>query len=179
MVRHPEQSGGALLLAAVLAIAWTPSAAAQVDLERKVKSAFILNFAKFISWPTDVFASDAEPLTICVQDSADADTLRSVVGDRRIDRRPIQVTALTADAGCQIVYVSGDQAAQVAPVIEAQAQRGVLTVYESEQVVDGGVIRFFVRDRRIRFEIDRESAAQADLSISSKLLRVATLRGEG
>lgn len=165
---------GAVLVAAALClvhgVAWS-----QPDLERKVKSAFIYNFAKFVTWPESSFESPQAPFTICATEPEAVEALRGVVAGKTVGDRPIRVSA-TPTAGCQIVYVPGQQAADVQRVLNTQPQPGVLTVYETDQALDNGVIRFFVQNRKVRLEIDRNAASAADLNISSKLLRVASLR---
>ena len=148
---------------------------AQPDLERKVKSAFIYNFAKFVSWPDSSFSSPQAPFTICATEPKIIDTLRDVVAGKTVGERGIQVLP-AGSSGCQIVYVPGADAEEVQRVLDGQPQPGILTVYETDRALDNGVVRFFMQDRKVRLEIDREAAAAADLSISSKLLRVASLR---
>lgn len=166
-----------LVVALLVAMGWPGSAAsAQSDLERKVKSAFILNFAKFITWPDSAFNTARQALRVCADSSDTVNSLAQVMQGKTVGQRPLEVTQLPAD-DCQIIYATGPEAAQSQQYLSARTSPGVLTVYETPQALDGGVIRFFVQDRKVRFEIDRDEAAAANLSISSKLLRVATIRG--
>jgi preprotein translocase subunit Sec61beta len=53
----------------------------------------------------------------------------------------------------------------------------VLTVGESEAFArQGGMIRFFEEDNRLRFEINPTAAEKVGLRISSKLLKLARIR---
>jgi hypothetical protein len=50
----------------------------------------------------------------------------------------------------------------------------VLTVGETEQFVqDGGIIGFLLAEKKMRFEINLESAEKSGLKISAKLLALA------
>jgi hypothetical protein len=50
----------------------------------------------------------------------------------------------------------------------------VLTVGESPDFLrQGGIINFVLEDGKVRFEINQDAATQADLRISSRLLRLA------
>jgi hypothetical protein len=57
----------------------------------------------------------------------------------------------------------------------------VLTVGEHERFLDqGGVMRLFLEDNRVRFSVNQQSADRAGLQISSRLLRLArTVIGAG
>ena len=56
-----------------------------------------------------------------------------------------------------------------------QRVRGpVLTVGETTQFLrDGGMVRFFVEDNNVRFQINQKNAEAAGLKISSQLLMLA------
>jgi hypothetical protein len=50
----------------------------------------------------------------------------------------------------------------------------VLTVGEHEEfLTDGGMIRLFVEDNKVRFSINQKAADAAGILISSRLLRLA------
>lgn len=171
------RSLGVVAVLVMLPIMWGGVAsAAQSELERKVKSAFILNFAKFITWPDAVFETPTQAIRVCTDSVESADVLSQVVQGKTVGRRPLEVAQLPAP-NCQIVYATGLESARSQQYLQTYTAPGVLTVYETPQALDEGVIRFFVQERKVRFEIDRDEAAAANLSISSKLLRVATIRG--
>jgi len=50
----------------------------------------------------------------------------------------------------------------------------VLTVGEHEHFLDqGGIMRLFLENNRVRFSVNQQSADRAGLQISSRLLRLA------
>ena len=52
----------------------------------------------------------------------------------------------------------------------------MLTVGEYDSfLTNGGGIRFFIEDKKIRFEVNLDATDQAQLKISSKLLRLARI----
>ena len=56
----------------------------------------------------------------------------------------------------------------------AQIQGAVLTVGETPRFLrDGGMVRMFVEDQRMRFEINRRQTDLAGLKISAQLLSLA------
>ena len=51
---------------------------------------------------------------------------------------------------------------------------GVLTIGETDEFLgDGGIISFFLEDKKIRFAIQLTHAKEAGLQLSSKLLSLA------
>ena len=62
----------------------------------------------------------------------------------------------------------------MANITEKLRNRSVLTVGDSPPFInDGGMINFNIMQDNIRFEINAAAAKQADLKISSMLLRLA------
>ncbi len=162
---------GRAAMVALLAISAAASARAKTELETAIEATYLYKFAPFVDWPD---AAAAGPLTLCVAgpDPFGADLDRAVahqtVGERRIVVR--RLDAQKKVAGCHILYASGP-AAQVADVLKAARPLPVLTV--TDGLGSGGMIQFVVRDQRVRFAIDDQAAADAGLTISSKLLSLA------
>jgi len=169
---------GALISAAVL----TSAVESAAD-EYHVKGAFVLNFAKFVEWPPEVFKTSTDPIVICVLgenpfgpgfDKAAEGTL--------IASRPVRVKYLSdaQQAGqCQIAFVSASQR-KLSKLLLMAAQNGsILTVGESEGfTASGGVIGFKLDGDKIRIEISTAAADRAKLHISAKLLSLALAAGK-
>src|SRR5581483_8974891 len=78
------------------------------------------------------------------------------------------------DPGCTVAFAAGS-AAQVAADLAALHGSPVLTVTDgATDPAATGIINFVVVDGRVRFEIDARAAAANRLTISSKLLSLAT-----
>jgi len=165
----------ALGLAAALA---TPPAAAEGELELKVKAAFLFNFVKFVSWPPQRSPAEGQPYQLCmVNAEALAGVLGEAVRDKQVEGHALQVRVLRAgetQAGCHIVYAAGSDPATAEALLHDSAGQGVLTVHEARSAVSSGVVRFFLEDRRMRFEVNTSAAEQQHLQLSSRLLSVAT-----
>lgn len=162
---------GALVLALVRGVA-----NAQDVTEPALKAAFIYNFARFTTWPSDLPATDS--FVICVLgDAAVSDALARAVAGRQLMDRPITITAVAAAApkrGCRILYVSGIPAGKAAEVAGELRDAPVLTISNIEGFASaGGMTQFFFESGQLRFRIHHESAKRAGLQISSKLLVMA------
>jgi hypothetical protein len=154
----------------------TPAKAADESLEYSVKAAFLFNFTKFIEWPPDAFAQSDAPLSICIfgADPFGKAVDETVAGEIVKGRRVIvqRINRAPAPKSCQVVFAGAPQKGD--HNILPELGRGVLTVGEGETFLSaGGMIAFVIENRRVRFEINQASAANAGLKLSSQLLKVA------
>jgi hypothetical protein len=146
------------------------------SVEYQVKSAFLLNFTKFVEWPAGSFAAPDSPLGICIlgRDPFGRALDETVQGEEVNSRKLVvhRLSQLPAPKLCQVVFV-GDVGKDVPKTISALG-REVLTVGEGEKFLrDGGIIAFVIQDRHVRFDINQKAAEKSNLKLSSKLLNVA------
>ena len=150
--------------------------AADESVEYQVKSAFLLNFTKFVEWPASAFEGAESPIAICIlgEDPFGA-TLDQIVAGESVSNRKITVSRIKrvpAPKACQVVFVGNPEkeAANLLTSLDA----GVLTVGEGESFIrEGGMIAFVIENRRVRFSANQAAAESAGLKISSRLLNVA------
>ena len=146
--------------------------------ESRLKAAFLWNFAKFVDWPTNAFASDTSPFVIGVlgESPLGADLEQTVKG-KLINDHPIivkTVQAATDAKECHILFISNSEKSRLANIFKDLGNAPVLTVGEYDQFTQlGGMINFVRQGNKIRFQINDEAAKAADLKISSKLLSLA------
>jgi len=170
---------GLLLIWAGTCLA-TPARAAETgeSLEARVKAAFLYKFAGYVEWPEAAFTQPDTPVTIAVI-GADpvAAELEQLVAGRRVNDRVVSVRRLRpgdAMSGTHILFIGNDAAASLALLLQSAQPFSILTVTESSGALErGSVINFVIADRRIRFEISRDSAEKNRLRLSSRLLAVA------
>jgi len=149
-----------------------------VSVEYKIKAAYLLNFAKFVEWPTNRFPTPTTPIRVGVfgKDPFGSD-LERTIGGRVIEGRKCEIVRtddVESAMSCHIVFISSSERKQTADVLEKLHRGNVLTVGESEQFIEqGGIIQFYLYENTVRFEINKQQAEKANLRISSKLLQVA------
>jgi hypothetical protein len=172
----------AFAAAVVVAVAMSANGlAAEIPVagEYDIKAAFLVNFSKFIEWPEKALAGSGAPMVIGVV-GADpfGPRLDAVAAGRRLDGHAIEIRRIADPrnvGGCHVVFVGVVDAAARAALLPSIAARGILTVGEAPGFLDqGGMIQFFVEDRRVRFAINTEIANAAGLKISSRLAQLAT-----
>ncbi|PYT18704.1 MAG: DUF4154 domain-containing protein [Acidobacteria bacterium] len=157
------------------------SAMAQQSLEYQVKAAFLLNFTKFIEWPTAAFDDEHSPIAICVLgDDPFGGALNQIVEGEAVNGRKIVVQTirrLPPPGSCRVLFVSKSE--RDTRKLLTGLGPGVLTVGEGDGFLsDGGIIAFVIDNRRVRFDINQSAAAKASVIISSKLLNVARSVGK-
>jgi hypothetical protein len=152
----------------------------QQTLEYPVKLAFLYNFTKFIEWPADAYNDPAAPLTICIVGSDPfSPDLEDQLRTRAVESHPIAVRTVRPDDTlnqCHIVFVPVTERGQVPRIVSGLKGSSALTVGESQGFDQmGGIINFTVRENKFHFEVNPLAAERARLTISSKLLAIATI----
>jgi hypothetical protein len=144
------------------------------DLEYEVKAAFLLNFSRYVTWPAEKMTP---PFRICVYGSNPFGRhLRDAVSGEHWQNGRMEVheiQTLMEGRACHVLYVpaaAGDVLADHWP----NGTMPVLTVGENERfLMQGGMIRLFLDNNKVRFSINLTAAETAQLQISSRLLRLA------
>lgn len=144
--------------------------------EYRIKSAFLYNFTRFVTWPEA--AKGGPVFNLCVLGADPFGNTLDALEGKKVDDSNLAVrrhAALQDTAGCQLVYVNVPPS-RLNRTMDALAGKPVLTVSDMAGFTEaGGIIKFKLVDNKIRFDINIDAARQSDLSISSKLLSLATI----
>lgn len=149
--------------------------AAQTVSEQALKAAFIYNFAVFTEWPAAALAPDAS-LTICVHPASQlgaalADLDLPTIRGRRV---LLQSNSTSNLRSCHILLLDALDLPELARIKQVLRGGHVLTITDSAEPEPGdAIIALSVANKRVIFDIDLTAAHQSQLSISSKLLRLA------
>jgi len=146
--------------------------------EYRLKAGFLFNFVQFVDWPPSA-TQDSQPSLLIgiLGDDPFGTFLDEIVRGERLGARSIQVRRYRRIADieeCNILFISRSENERVAEILSAVKNRPVLTVSDGDGFASqGGIIQFFTDKNRIRIRINLDAAEAANLTISSKLLRVA------
>ena len=148
--------------------------------EYKLKAAFICNFARFIEWPPGSFANDDAPFVIGVVGADPFNgALEQAVAGKKVGSRRVEIRHLGAVdkiTSCQILVIPTTDDESESAILRKVGKDPVLSIGESDSFCAlGGCIRFFTEDNKMRFEINVDATDQAQLKISSKLLKLARI----
>jgi len=143
----------------------------------QVKSAIILNMARYVEWPTEALGSETTQFSICsLGRGAFANALEGLQG-KMIKGHRVTVRSMSGStdlAGCHLVVVVTDDRRQIAPLLEKVRRQPVLTVGDLagfNQI--GGMVELYLQEGKIRFDINLAPTRHNRLKVSSQLLKVA------
>lgn len=165
-----------MLLAALMLLCLSVNmhAADLMEAEHRVKTAFIYNFARFTSWP----AHDSSVFKLCVLGNDPLGESLEILSGKSVHEETVTIVRLdhpSAHDGCELVYIGPSYSDKLGDVVALLQGQAILTVSDIDAFIDhGGIIGFRIIDNRIRFEINAMAATRAGLSISSRLLSLAS-----
>jgi len=142
--------------------------------EYQLKAEYIYRFAQYTEWPAEVGGT----LNLCVFGRDPFGTALDALQGKTVNSRDIAVTrnvSLEALANCQIIFISSAAAADIPHVLEHVKGWPVLLVADSAGAARRGVtLNMAVLDGHVTFEGNMQSARDAGINLSSRLLRLAT-----
>lgn len=167
--------------ASALGVLMTASALAQEPSqapEYRIKAAFLYNFALYTEWPASMFETSDSPIVVAIAgEDPFGKELDAAVRGKTVRGRAIEIRRHKAAddvSACHLLFLSGAEAKQLPQILRRFPEAKPLTVAETEDFCrSGGVIRFFVDENKVRFEVNTDAAVRARLKISSKLLHLA------
>jgi hypothetical protein len=150
--------------------------------EPQMKAAFLLNFPKYVEWPSDSLPASASPIVFAiVGDDEVANEFAAMSNGKSVDGHPIELVrnpSAEQCIDCQVLFIGSEEMRKMAEIVKQLKCASVLTVGESEQFMnEGGMINLARRERRIVLEVNLEATRQTELKISSKLMALAMVKG--
>lgn len=145
--------------------------------ERLLKAAYIFNFAKFTSWPENVWSDAEAPLTLCTigKDSLISELKR--LDGKMIKGHPVSIQHIKGGQisnECQLLYIATSEVKRVHNIIKTITKRPILTVSEiPDFVTSGGIAELLIDKGHLRFKFNLANARESGLVISSRLLKLA------
>ena len=144
----------------------------------KLKAAYLYNFSKFVYWPPATLREAAGTIGICVLGDDDlANELEGIIkvnaaGDRKMAVR--RVKHQDAENTCQILFIGRSVDDRYRAIITSLKSGPVLTVGDDENFLRaGGMIKFQLEDRKVRFEVNLDAVEKSSIRVSSKILKLA------
>jgi hypothetical protein len=146
--------------------------------EYAVKAAYLFNFGKFVRFAPSDAVNNRQSFDLCiVGEDPLGHTLDDLTANERLDSKPVRVVRVksaTEARACAIAYISSSEGARVAADVEALRGQPVLTVSDDPNFLQhGGMIQFVTIESHVRFAVNLNAARNAQLALSSELLKVA------
>jgi hypothetical protein len=159
---------------------FTAAAEDEMPTDFQLKAAFLINFPKYVDWPTNVFAETNSPITVAIfGDENVANAVQDMIGSGRIIgghplalKRIAREEEITGD--CQILFIAASEQQRIPSILEQIRGKKILTVSESDDFLEqDGIINLARQGRKIRLQVNLTAAGNAQLKISSRLLVAA------
>jgi hypothetical protein len=140
--------------------------------EYQLKAAFLYNFAKFITWPSN--STQTAPLTIAVLgDDPFGALLPATVVGKTVNGRPLKLAYVHRGdpiEGVDILFITRSERDRLPAILASLKDKRILTVGDSERFAHrGGMINLILVGKSVRFEMNVEAIEQAGLKVNSKL----------
>ena len=146
---------------------------ADIPREYRIKAAFLVNFLKFTKWPTDIEHYNIgllgpDPFKHHLEKLARGFKKKSV-NIRHFDH-------LQDVNDTHLLFIHADYPLQRDDLLAFTQNHSVLTVSDNDDFIEHcGIIRMYTKKRKIRFEINHQQALQQHITLSAKLLKLATI----
>jgi hypothetical protein len=146
--------------------------------EYELKAVFLYNFTQFVSWPESAFSAPDMPFQLCLAgEDPFGHFLDEAVTSERVGRHQIVVRRIhdvENTASCHMIFVPEKNLSTLDEILSIVKGSPVLVVAdEGDSAEKGATIGFLVMNRRIRLRVNLRSARLANLTISSKLLKLS------
>jgi len=148
--------------------------------EYQIKAVFLFNFTQFVEWPDSVFHEPQTPLVIGIlgEDPFGTYLDKTVLGEE-INNHPLVIQryrSVEEIKMCHILFISQTETDHLEEIFAGLKGRSILTVGEvADFTKQGGMIQFVTERNKIQLQINVEATREVDLTISSKLLRLAEI----
>jgi hypothetical protein len=142
--------------------------------EYRLKAAFVYNFMLFTEWP----AATGNTLNLCIHGKDPFGTEIDGLQGKVAATRSIAVHRKAAGESlknCQAVFIAPSMIGSLPNILDSLKGQPMLTLSDSPGAMHKGVaLNMGVAQGKVTFEANLQAARGAGLSLSSKLLRLAT-----
>lgn len=177
-----------LIVVGLLLWCWCASLAGQAlaeeslynsTVEHEVKAAFIHNFTKFIDWPPEVFEAEDSPFRIGILGTGPIDNSLMNLNGKKVQKRSLEVSRaknLNEVSQYHVIFVNPSEKGRMQSILRTLKGTGILTIGDTAGFAGQcGIVNFYLKSGKVRFEINIEASRRENLQISSKLLRLARI----
>ncbi len=147
--------------------------------DEKYKALFIYNFTKHIEWPASAKSGDF--VIGVVNDNVLYDKIVEITTGKMAGAQKIVVVKFAAPEAvtkCHILFVAGNSSgAKNMPVIleKTTGQNTLLVTERPGLATKGASINFVIQEGKLKFELNKATAAEQNLKVSSYLENLAII----
>lgn len=148
--------------------------------EYEIKAAFLYNFIRYTTWPEEVLGKKDEPIVLLVVgEDRFGSILTTTFEDKKLHDRAIvirRVETAPEKIEAHLVFACGLDEKQEAALLKACSGRAILLIGDEAGLAKRGACAdFYVKDRKVRFEVNTDVIKASKLTVSSQLLKLARI----
>jgi hypothetical protein len=156
------------------------SAVAESAQDSTIKAALALNFARFTEWPSSILKSSDPVIKLCVLGDSEVQQSFSEVDKKQVGDRVLAVinmTRLKNVEQCHLLYISALDRSKIIQLLAEINGRHILTISGDGQsfLADGGMVDLEIVEGKVNMQINLQAVSKAELTISSIVLKLATI----
>lgn len=150
---------------------WQQAALAASEYE--LKAAFLYNFALYTEWPTK-----NDSLNICILGNDPFGNALDTLASKTIQESRVAVKRIRSAAeskSCQVLFIAASEHRSMTNIAQALHGLPILTIAEQDGY-DARLVMISLGEQQnhLAFKINRSAALHSGLTLSSKLLHLAT-----
>jgi hypothetical protein len=154
-----------------------------VNRENELKAAALYNIIGFTEWPATAFATPDTPLVIGVIGRGPVTPLlQSFIENESWHGRRLVLEHYASPSqakNCHVLYVDQSEHARWPSLRRQFAGRAVLTVCDAPTFArQGGIVQLGIERNKLKLTVNLAAARAGELTISSKVLRLADVVGD-
>lgn len=148
--------------------------------ENAVKAAFIHNIILLTEWPEHLSGDGNNEIVLCVAGKTSIPKPFTALSGKKMGDMELRVVPAHLDTTlprCHVLFFTEDvDTESLVRMLGAVRSQPVLTIGEKPNVTKlGGAVHFYKDQDRLRFVINPQRIAEQGLTMSSRLLQIATL----
>lgn len=156
----------------LLALCLLSAAYSDTNTEDKLKTSFVYNFAKFVTWP-NISSTDTKPLFICTLGSQPLIDHFSQLQGKKVNAQSIEVRSLSRGQpirDCKILFIAESEIPLLEKTLLSLTSSPILTISTIPDFVHAnGMIGLKVLDDLVRFDVNLQAVQKAGLTVNSQL----------
>ncbi len=154
------------------------SAYNEISLEYKIKTAFTLNFLKFVEWPNGKKAEGInEEIILSVLGDGEINEALKLIEGQIVNEKKISIrfiNSISEIKSSDALFINTSKSKKLETIIQKLNETPILTISDIEGFCEnGGMINIVIIDDSIDFEVNLEATQRSNISLSYKLLKQA------
>lgn len=148
--------------------------------EYQIKAAFLHHFVRYSEWPKEALGEKTDPIELLIiGKSPFGSVLKTTFDGKTLHDRKVVIRyaqAVPEKITAHLVFVTGIGAKEEEGLRKRCRKKPILLIGDEKGfAARGSCANFYVEKKKVRFEVNLEEVKSSGLTISSQLLKLATI----